>query len=268
MKKITAFLSVVLAAALLCSCNSSLVTTIKGYLGQDTVERPADYIETKENEFYVYDVYKKYIELVEYIGDETDVVIPTEIDGKPVTTIGSSCFYRNSTMETVVVPEGIGVIKNAAFYCCTALRRAKLPDSCVSYGEKLFSWCTALETITLPAGMTAIPDYAFNNCTSLSEIIWNSTVTHIGVRAFSWCDGLTEVVLPDSVEYVADYAFYDCGTLISVSVPEHTKYASNAFDSCDNAVISGGIIEIETSDTSDETSVEAPEDASAAVSQN
>lgn len=262
MKKLTAALSVMLVCVLLCSCNSSLVTTIKGYLGYDTVERPADYLETKENEFYVYDVYKKYIELVEYIGDETDVVLPTEIDGKPVTTVGSSCFYGNDTMETLVVPDGIAVIENAAFYYCTSLRRARLPDSCTSYGEKLFSWCTALETITLPAGMTVIPDYAFNNCTSLSEVIWNSTVTHIGVRAFSWCDALTEVVLPETVEYVADYAFYDCGTLQSVSVPEHTKYAPNAFDSCDNAVVSGGVIEIETSDVSEEEIADTSSDQS------
>lgn len=248
MKKIAVFLLAAILCFALCSCNSSLITTVKGYLGYDTVERPADYLETKENDLYVYDVYKKYIELVEYKGGETDVIVPTEIDGKPVTVIGSSCFYGNNTIETLVVPEGITDIENAAFYYCTSLRRARLPDSCVSYGEKLFSWCTALESITLPAGMTVIPDYAFNNCTALSEIIWNSTVTHIGVRAFSWCDSLTDVILPQSVEYISGYAFYHCGTLQTVSVPAGTRYAESAFYECDNAVVSGGITESDISD--------------------
>ena len=263
MKKITAVLLIALLCVSLCSCNSSLVTTIKGYLGQETVEKPAGYIETKENEFYVYDVFKKHIELLEYKGTEKDVIVPTELDGKPVTVIGSSCFYRNESIQTVIVPEGIEIIENAAFYCCTSLRRASLPESCVSYGEKLFSWCESLESIKLPSGMTSVPDYAFNNCTSLTEIIWNDNVTHIGVRAFSWCDSLNSVVLPQSVQTIADYAFYYCGTLQSVIIPENAEYAPNAFEKCDNATITGGNVKSETSDVS----VPAPEEVSQEASQ-
>ncbi|MBO7161803.1 MAG: leucine-rich repeat domain-containing protein [Clostridia bacterium] len=265
MKKITAVLIIALLCVSLCSCNSSLVTTIKGYLGQETVEKPAGYIETKENEFYVYDVFKKHIELLEYKGTEKDVVVPTELDGKPVTVIGDSCFYRNESVETVIVPEGIEVIETAAFYCCTSLRRASLPESCSSYGEKLFSWCTSLESIKLPSGMTSVPDYAFNNCTSLSEIIWNTTVTHIGVRAFSWCTSLNTVVLPENVQTVADYAFFNCGTLQSVIIPPETEYAPNAFEECDNATITGGTVMSETSDVSEDSP--EPEEISQEVSQ-
>ncbi len=251
MKKLTALLTVVLLCVTLCSCNGGFVTTIKGYLGQDTEEKPAGYIETKENDLYVYDVFKKYIEITEYKGTETDVVVPAEIDGKPVKVIGTLCFYRDYTVETLVIPEGVETIENTAFYYCTSLRRVKLPDSCVSYGERLFSWCTSLETITIPAGMTVIPKLAFNNCTSLAEIVWNDKVTDIGVRAFSWCTSLTEVTLPESVLTVDDYAFYCCGTLQSVTIPAHTVYSPNAFDQCDNATVSGGVIKTETSDTSD-----------------
>lgn len=265
MKKITAVLIIALLCVSLCSCNSSLVTTIKGYLGQETVEKPAGYIETKENEFYVYDVFKKHIELIEYKGGEKDVVIPTELEGKPVTVIGDSCFYRNSSIETVIVPEGIEIIETAAFYCCTSLRRASLPESCVSFGEKLFSWCEALESIKLPSGMTSVPDYAFNNCTSLTEIIWNTTVTHIGVRAFSWCTSLNTVVLPESVATIASYAFYECGTLQTVIIPPAAEYASNAFEKCDNATVTGGNVMTENSDVSEDLS--APEEISEEISQ-
>ena len=266
MKKITAVLLIALLCVSLCSCNSSLVTTIKGYLGQETVEKPAGYIETKENEFYVYDVFKKHIELIEYKGGEKDVVIPTELEGKPVTVIGDSCFYRNTSIETVIVPEGIEIIETAAFYCCTSLRRASLPESCVSFGEKLFSWCEALESIKLPSGMTSVPDYAFNNCTSLTEIIWNDNVTHIGVRAFSWCDSLNSVSLPESVQTIADYAFYYCGTLQSVIIPAGAEYAPNAFEKCDNATVSGGTVMGEKPETSAEASEEISEDVSQTIS--
>lgn len=251
MKKLIALLTALLLCIPLCACNGSIITTVKGYLGQDTEEKPAGYIETKENDLYVYDVFKKYIEITEYKGTETDVVVPAEIDGKPVKVIGSLCFYREYTMETLVIPEGVETIENTAFYYCTALRRVKLPDSCVSYGERLFSWCTSLETVTIPAGMTSVPNYAFNSCTSLSEIVWNDSITDIGVRAFSFCTSLTEVTLPQSVQRVEDYAFYNCGTLQSVTIPDHTVYSPNAFEKCDNATVSGGIIMTETSDVSD-----------------
>ncbi len=268
MKKITAVLIITLLCVSLCSCNSSLVTTIKGYLGQETVEKPAGYIETKENEFYVYDVFKKHIELLEYKGEEKDVIIPTELDGKPVTVIGDSCFYRNGSVETVIVPEGIEVIETAAFYCCSSLRRVSLPESCTSFGEKLFSWCEALESVKLPSGMTSVPDYAFNNCTSLAEIVWNTTVTHIGVRAFSFCEALNTVVLPESVTTIDSYAFYECGTLQSVVIPQGAQYASNAFEKCDNATVSGGIVMTENSEAPEESSVseEASEEASQIIS--
>lgn len=251
MKKITALILVISLCACLCSCGGSLIDTVKGYLGKDTVERPADYIETKQNELYEYDVHKKYIVLVEYLGSEPDVVVPTEIDGKPVTVIGSSCFYRNTALQTVIVPEGIQKIENAAFYCCSSLRRAKLPESCTSYGEKLFSWCTSLEEIILPTGMTEIPDYAFNYCSSLTDIVWNSTVTHIGVRAFSFCEGLTSVEIPESVLTIDEFAFYECGTLQSVTLPPHTVYAPTAFNECEQATVSGGVVQTEVSDISE-----------------
>lgn len=271
MKKLTALLTVVLLCVALCSCSGGFVDTIKGYLGQDTEEKPAGYIETKENDLYVYDVFKKYIEITEYKGEEKDVVVPSEIDGKPVKVIGTLCFYRDYSVETLVIPEGVETIENTAFYYCTSLRRVKLPDSCTSYGERLFSWCTSLETITIPAGMTVIPRLAFNNCTSLSEIVWNDKITDIGVRAFSWCTSLTEIALPESVLTVDDYAFYNCGTLQSVTIPTHTVYSANAFEKCDNATLSGGIVktEDEVSDVSSEISEPIAEesDASASISE-
>ncbi len=249
MKKIIALLITVSLCVTLCSCNSSIVTTIKGYLGQETVVKPEGYVETKENDLYVYDVFKTHITLIEYKGEETNVVTPVEIEGKPVTVIGSSCFYGNTSMVTLIVSEGVEIIENAAFYYCTSLKKARLPESCTAFGEKLFSWCTSLESITLPSGMKSVPDYGFNYCSALTEIVWNTTVTHIGIRAFSWCTSLTNLTLPQSVLTIDNYAFSNCGTLQSVTIPVNTVYPQNAFDMCDNATVSGGV-QKNSSDTS------------------
>lgn len=266
MKKIIALIGCALLCISLCSCNNSLVNTIKGYLGQSTEEKPSGYIETRQNELYEYDVFKKHVTLISYLGSEADVVIPTELDGKPVKIIGNSCFYGNTSIETVTVPEGIETIENAAFYYCPSLRRAKLPESCTFFGEKLFSWCTSLETVTLPESMTVIPDYAFNNCPALYEVVWNTTVTRIGVRAFSWCTSLTDITVPESVTEIADYAFYCCGTLQSVKLPQNAVYAETAFEGCDSVVISGGATE-NTTETSEVSETPESSEVSETVSE-
>ena len=110
-----------------------------------------------------------------------------------------------------------------------------------------------------------IINHLFHKYTSLTEIIWNTTVTHIGVRAFSWCTSLNTVVLPESVATIASYAFYECGTLQTVIIPPAAEYASNAFEKCDNATVTGGNVMTETSDVSEDLS--APEEISEEISQ-
>ena len=44
---------------------------------------------------YAYSEFDNYIELLSYNGDESDVVIPSSINGKPVTTILNKIFESN-----------------------------------------------------------------------------------------------------------------------------------------------------------------------------
>ena len=261
MKRITALLLLAAVCVSMCSCGGSLVSTLKSYLGAADNKKPAGYIETVKTDEYEYDVYSDHVTLVEYLGNETEVLIPDTLGGKAVTVIGEYCFYENTVIETVAVPASVRSIETGAFYYCTSLRRVKLPSGCTSYGEKLFSWCTSLESVTIPAGMTVIPDYAFNNCTSLTEIIWGGNVTDIGVRSFSWCTSLVTLEIPEGVKAIGDYAFYNCGTLETVTLPgTPVTISDTAFEGCDKAAgipsgtdesvpgVSSGISDTETSE--------------------
>ena len=57
------------------------------------------------------------------------LTIPAEIDGKPVTAIGEAAFQENTTLEKIVIPEGVESIGDMAFYDCENLSDITIPSS-------------------------------------------------------------------------------------------------------------------------------------------
>ncbi len=52
------------------------------------------------------------IEITGYNGEDTNVIIPDEIDGKKVIRIESSAFEGCSSLTHIIIPEGITCIGN------------------------------------------------------------------------------------------------------------------------------------------------------------
>lgn len=44
------------------------------------------------------------ITITKYTGNDTEVIIPPEIDGMPVTSIGKSAFHNCSSLTSVTLP--------------------------------------------------------------------------------------------------------------------------------------------------------------------
>lgn len=59
--------------------------------------------------------------ITKYIGASGDMVIPAEIDGKPVTAIGEHAFHGCTALTTVVIPASVTKIGDMAFRSCTSL---------------------------------------------------------------------------------------------------------------------------------------------------
>lgn len=62
--------------------------------------------------------------------------IPSEINGKPVTTIGPFAFYENTTVTEINLPQTIKLIAKAAFYGCSNLV-LKYPKSATLYTDAI-----------------------------------------------------------------------------------------------------------------------------------
>ena len=116
---------------------------------------------------------------------------------------GLVCYPCAKQDLSFVIPSGIEVIGDYAFFVCSSLTSIEIPDTVTKIGDSAFSWCESLTSIEIPDTVTSIGDWAFSWCESLTSIEIPDTVTSIGEGAFSGCDNLTLTVPRDS--YVKQY---------------------------------------------------------------
>ena len=149
----------------------------------------------------------------------TEAVIPSEINGVKVASIGQNAFWAVSNLKSIKISEGVSDIGSSAFYYCTGLKSVEIPDSVVNINSSAFSGCTSLESIVLPKNLAVITSHMLANCTSLKAVTIPHGVTTISDNAFSGCSSLTSINIPDSVASLGDGAFKNTG-LTSVYIPK------------------------------------------------
>ena len=68
------------------------------------------------------------ITITGYTGTNGTVVIPSTINGYPVTTIGSQAFFSCTSLASVSISDGINSIESEAFTSCYSLTNVMIPD--------------------------------------------------------------------------------------------------------------------------------------------
>ena len=173
------------------------------------------------------------VTLTKYSGSDTEVIIPSELGGKPVTAIGNEAFWENTTITSVKIPEGVTSIGDSAFDGCSSLTEVTIPKSVTSIGEVAFYGCSSLTEVKIPKGVKSIGAYAFYGCSSLTEVKIPEGVTSIGEGVFNSCRKLTEVTIPESVTSIGEVAFAFCSSLTEVTIPKSVESIEyGAFDDC------------------------------------
>lgn len=140
--------------------------------------------------------------------NSTEIIIPSEIDGYPVTEIGDSTFRGCTNLTSVKIPDSVTSIDDSAFYGCSSLTSVTIPNGVTSIGDSTFYGCTSLKSVTIPNSVTSIGDSAFYGCSSLKSAAIPDSVTSIGNYAFYDCNSLTSVTIPNSVTSIECGAFY------------------------------------------------------------
>lgn len=166
--------------------------------------------------------------ITEYVGDETDVIIPAKIGDEVIKGIGD-CAFSGTEIENLVISEGIEYIGGGAFEY-GSLREITLPDSLREIGDSAFYSCYGLDEIVIPDGITKIGEYAFqssgikyiqlpNSLTEITECMFEDAsnlssiklpngIKRIGKNAFS-STSLKEIEIPDSVTEIGEAAFVE-----------------------------------------------------------
>lgn len=168
----------------------ALSTISLGVPGSVAVSGSSDFEYRIDSEYdwwtyeYVYSV-----AITGYSGPGGDVVIPSEIDGLPVTTIADNAFYCCDTITSVTIPDSVTSIGYGAFMMCRSLTTAVV-GSGVTNMEGTFLLCFNLRDVTIGNNVTHIYENAFAHCYALSTITIPASVTTIEMYSFQYCFGL------------------------------------------------------------------------------
>lgn len=199
MKKIMAG---VLAAAMVMGTG-----TATAFTGADTVITANAENEEVPSSITYLTVLGEYISIQSFDDSVKELVIPSEIDGLPVKAIGSTAFQNCSTLESIVIPEGVTGIYAATFSGCTSLKNVTLPSTLKEISYNAFQNCISLEEIEIPANLTEVGSGVFQNCTNLRTVKIKGT-PNLSNFMFKNCN-LEALYLPKSLTSINESAFND-----------------------------------------------------------
>lgn len=173
------------------------------------------------------------IEINLYNGSSATVEIPSEIDGKAVSSIGYGAFENCGQLTSVIIPDSVTSIQSYAFSGCSALASVTLPENTTILNKRVFAGCTSLKSVSIPKLVTSIGYGAFEDCTSLSSVSLPDSVRAIYDYAFANCTALKSVSIPYAVRSIGFCAFGGCTALTSAGIPAGaTDVDSRAFEGC------------------------------------
>ena len=231
-------------------------STATGLMQVQAAQTTYDY--TVGNSTYTYTILTDdTVKITKYKGTDESIVIPSEIDGKKVTVIGSSAFYGFKSLKNIEIPDGITSIENYAFCQCWSITSLSVPESVTSIGTGAFRFCGDLKEIKLPSNLTVLSDslfgadanleyitfgdaektdtviipetvqkmgnYVFMNCEKIKNIKLPSNLKSIGKTCFQGCISLTGLFIPQSVESIGGGIFADCDALQSVEIEDENN---------------------------------------------
>lgn len=186
----------------------------------------------------VYEEANGEITITGYTGAGGEVVIPAEIDNKPVTQIAAQAFRVSKVpaalnITKITIPDSVTTMGNGVFFGCSNLQEVVFPENVsIPSTASMFRDCTALQSITVPKNVTALNMYMFQNCESLETISFpeGSLLVLIEVLAFKKT-AIQEIELPKNLEKIDSQAFEDCKNLTDITIHDKvTLIADNAFN--------------------------------------
>lgn len=166
--------------------------------------------------------------------------------------IGDAAFFRCNLTGSLMIPEGVEVIEKAAF-CSnpllsgqlslpSTLKRIGITEEGYTSGEAgAFGDCGFTGTLIIPEGVTEIGVGAFAGCSGfMGELRLPHKLQKLGADAFSHCSGLSgSLEIPQTITEIPDKAFED--TWLGGSLVLHEGITRIGWRAFANAGLKGGL---------------------------
>lgn len=151
-------------------------------------------LEEKPNVPYYWGIYTylvkdgKVIIIDVNITSEEDIVIPSKINGKPVTALNRGIgekemhLFEGSSIKSIVIPDSVSYIAEKAFEGCKQLSSVSIPSTVTKIFERTFANCKSLKSISLSDSIVYLDDTAFDGCGS--DFVINHSGKSQGINSY------------------------------------------------------------------------------------
>ena len=170
---------------------------------------------------------------------EGKVVVPSEVDGKPIVGFTEYGFKNCTKITSIIIPDTItsyGDIMHDPFKNCTNLRRVKFSRGATTVSG--FEGCEMLKEVNLPDEVEKFLG-AFANCKGLTKVVFESgpIAPKLDESLFSYCENLETVILPNNIQRLPRLIFHKCRK-IKVKLPASViEIQPSSFRDCGGAEI-------------------------------
>ncbi len=180
---------------------------------------------------FTYTVTDAGVTVTGYTGTAEVVILPAEIEGKPVLTVARGAFADHTTLVALSIPDTVTDIEAGALAGCRSLVTLRTPlaatPGTIHFGS-LFGAETyetngshvpaKLATLIVTGGDTVSP-YMFYDC-NLEAVFLPDTVTDMGEFAFYGNENLAYIPLGETaLTSVGEHAFTGCASLLTLDLP-------------------------------------------------
>ncbi len=143
------------------------------------------------------------------LNGEISFIVP---DG--VTVIGEKAFYNCGTLESITMPASVSNIGKDAFYGCSGLREVRISDVAAYcgisfansyaipfyYAKELYVNDILVSDLAVPEGIVNLHSQAFYSCTNITTVSIPATL-QTGVDGLAHCPNLADIALADGNPY-------------------------------------------------------------------
>lgn len=133
--------------------------------------------------------------------------------------LSSNIFNSCTSLEKVILYEGLTSIPSSFLNNCTNLKEINIPNSVTEISSYAFS-NTDITEVTIHSGIKAIGYNCFYNCDKLKKVIFNANPEDWEYGTFQECQELEEVILNNDIKTIPANTFDFCKKLTNIVLPD------------------------------------------------